>query len=142
MKLFLTFGFYILFTFLVFSQVHKERNAVLNVLENQRTAWNNGNLEEYMEGYWNSDSLRFVGKNGVRYGWNETLAAYKKGYPSKKEMGYLSFNVISLEFLSENSAYMIGRWNLIRYENNISGHFLLIWKKINNNWRVIADHSS
>lgn len=119
-----------------------DRKEILKVLEDQRIAWNSGNLDEYMQGYWKSDSLRFVGKNGVRYGWNETLDAYKKGYPTQKEMGNLTFSVVSLEFLSEVSAYMIGKWTINREENSVSGHFMLIWKKINGKWFVTADHSS
>lgn len=136
--------FFMLFTLSVsvVAQVENDKKTILKILDEQRLAWNNGDIESYMRGYWKSDSLRFVGKSGVRYGWNETLASYKKGYPSKKEMGQLSFNVISLEFLSKNSAFMIGKWSISRDENNISGHFMLIWKKIDGNWLITADHSS
>lgn len=136
--------FFMLFTLSVsvVAQDENDKKTILKILDEQRLAWNNGDIESYMRGYWKSDSLRFVGKSGVRYGWNETLASYKKGYPSKKEMGQLSFNVISLEFLSKNSAFMIGKWSISRDENNISGHFMLIWKKIDGNWLITADHSS
>ena len=119
-----------------------DRDAILKVLEDQRIAWNSGDIEGYMQGYWKSDSLRFVGKNGVRYGWNETLSSYKKGYPTKTEMGSLTFNVISLEPFSETSAFMIGKWSIARAENSVSGHFMLIWKKIAGKWLITADHSS
>ncbi|KAF0141406.1 MAG: hypothetical protein FD122_1654 [Stygiobacter sp.] len=144
MKHFLTVVIFICLAAFTFAQNVKnaDHEAILKVLEDQRIAWNSGNLEGYMQGYWKSDSLRFVGKNGVRYGWNETLNSYRKGYPSKTEMGNLTFNLISLEFLSQTSAFMIGKWSLERAENSVSGHFLLIWKKIEGNWLITADHSS
>ena len=144
MKHFLTVVIFICLVGFTFAQNVKnaDREAILKVLEDQRIAWNSGNLEGYMQGYWKSDSLRFVGKTGVRYGWNETLNSYRKGYPSKTEMGNLTFNLISLEFLSQTSAFMIGKWSLERTENSVSGHFLLIWKKIEGNWLITADHSS
>ncbi len=125
-----------------FAQNDDDKNAILKVLEDQRLAWNSGSLEEYMQGYWKSDSLMFIGKNGVKYGWNETLASYIRGYPSQKEMEKLTFTVISLDFLSGSSAYMVGKWNISRVDNNIMGHFLLIWKKVKSSWLIVADHSS
>ncbi|MFA7421742.1 MAG: nuclear transport factor 2 family protein [Melioribacteraceae bacterium] len=119
-----------------------DKEEILKVLEAQRVAWNEGALEKYMQGYWNSDSLRFIGKSGVRFGWDETLESYKKGYPTKDEMGNLVFEVISLEGISESTAFMIGKWSLIRKENNVFGHFSLIWKKIKGKWLITSDHSS
>ena len=144
MKHFLTVVIFICLAGFTFAQNVKnaDREAILKVLEDQRIAWNSGNLEGYMQGYWKSDSLRFVGKNGVRYGWNETLGSYKKGYPTKAEMGNLTFDVISLELLGKTSAFMIGKWSLERAENSVSGHFMLVWKKIEGKWLITADHSS
>lgn len=144
MKHFLTAIILMCLASLSFAQNFKnaDRVAILKVLEDQRVAWNSGDIEGYMQGYWKSDSLRFVGKNGVRYGWNETLSSYKKGYPSKTEMGSLTFNVISLELLSGTSAFMIGKWAISRAENSVSGHFMLIWKKREGKWLITADHSS
>jgi len=119
-----------------------DEKEILQVLEDQRIAWNKGDITEYMKGYWNSDSLMFIGKNGIRYGWNETLNAYKKGYPNKEAMGFLEFEVIKLEFFSSNSAFMIGKWKLTRTIDNIAGYFTLVWKKIKNEWIIVADHSS
>lgn len=142
MKCILTFCLALFFTVCSFAQNYEDKNAIFKVLEDQKLAWNSGSLEEYMQGYWKSDSLMFIGKNGVKYGWNETLASYQKGYPSKKEMGVLTFSVISLEFLNDNSAFMVGKWNISRDEKSVSGHFLLIWKKVKNSWLIVADHSS
>lgn len=124
-----------------FSEV--DRAKILDALDQQRIAWNNGDLEGYMNGYWNSDSLRFIGKRGIQYGWNATLENYRKGYPDKEAMGKLSFEVISLEGLGNDSAFMIGKWKLDNPDKpSVEGHFTLLYKKIKGNWLVVADHSS
>ncbi len=118
-----------------------DRTSILNVLEQQRICWNNGDLAGYMKGYWKSDSTRFIGKSGINYGWNATFESYKKGYPIKEIMGKLTFKVISLEYLNPKSALMIGKWDLDRKEK-AGGYFTLIWKKINGEWLITTDHSS
>lgn len=120
----------------------KDKSEILQVLEFQRKAWNEGNIEEYMLGYWHSDSLRFVGKNGITTGWESTLKRYKKGYPDKLSMGKLTFNVLSLEILNKDTAFMIGKWEIEQKSEEISGHFTLLWKKLDNKWLIVTDHSS
>lgn len=128
---------------LMFAQnISEEKNEIMKVLNLQETAWNKGDLEEYMSGYWHSDSLMFVGSKGIQFGWEKTLANYKKSYPDKKAMGELSFEIISLDVLSEESAFMLGKWFLKREIGNLSGHFTLLWKKISGEWKVVIDHSS
>lgn len=120
-----------------------DRANILDALEQQRIAWNKGDLESYMMGYWQSDSLRFIGKRGVQYGWKSTFENYKKGYPSKEDMGKLSFEVISLEGLGNDSAFMIGKWKLdYPVKQSVDGHFTLLYRKINGKWLVVTDHSS
>lgn len=121
----------------------KDRSQILHALENQRIAWNDGDIEKYMDGYWKSDSLRFIGKRGVQYGWKATLENYKKGYPTKEAMGKLYFEVISLEGIGNEAAFMIGKWKLDYNDKpSVEGHFSLLYKKINGKWLIIADHSS
>ena len=119
-----------------------DKDSILKVLDEQRIAWNNGKIEEYMNGYWHSDSLRFIGKSGISYGWEATLKSYKKGYPDKAAMGKLTFEVLSLESLGDNTAFMIGKWSLERKDDDLSGYFSLVWKKINGKWLITTDHSS
>ncbi len=120
----------------------KEKKAVVAVLENQRLAWNKGNIEEYMQGYWKSDSLVFVGKNGPQYGWNKTLQNYQKSYPNKAAMGELQFNFINIEILDNNNAFVLGQWILKRANDEPKGYFTLRLRKINGEWKVVYDHSS
>ncbi len=119
-----------------------EEEKIKKVLFAQRDGWNKGNLEEYMEGYWKSDSLKFVGKSGITYGWQKTLENYKKAYPDKKAMGKLDFTVVKIEILGNNSAFMLGRWKLTREKDTPQGYFTLLWKKIGGKWKVVIDHSS
>lgn len=115
---------------------------ISNKLFNQAKCWNEGDIDCFMEDYWHSDSLMYIGKNGVTYGWQNTLDNYKKRYPSKREMGILDFEIIKLDRLDESHYFMIGKWSLKREIGDIGGHFSLIWKKINREWVIVADHSS
>lgn len=110
----------------------------------QEEAWNKGSIDEFMNGYWESKELRFVsGKSGIRYGYEETLNGYKKAYPDKSQMGILTFTLINVEKISKKSALVIGKWALDREkEEDLEGHFSLIWKKIKGQWVIVVDHSS
>lgn len=120
----------------------QDRQAILNVLETQRQAWNKGDLESYMQGYWKSDSLLFVGKSGPKYGWQTTLDNYRKGYSDKVAMGYLTFDILKVEMLGKGSAFVLGAWHLKRANDNPQGYFTLWLRKIKDEWKVVADHSS
>jgi hypothetical protein len=118
-----------------------EKDAIMNVMNMQEQAWSDGSVDDFMKGYWQSDSLMFVGKNGIKYGWETTLDNYKKSYPDKSAMGKLEFDVIKLE-VNGTSAFMLGKWSLIRENDNPNGYFDLYWKKINGNWVITIDHTS
>jgi|TARA_B110000967_G_scaffold3416_2_gene3488 ketosteroid isomerase-like protein len=111
-------------------------------LEAQELAWNTGDLSTFMEHYWKSDSMAFMGKTGVTYGWQQTLDAYKAGYPTQKEMGILEFEIKKLDVLSSDAAYMLGSWNIERDTLDVGGHFSLILKKIAGHWVIVTDHTS
>ena len=119
-----------------------DREAILNLLEQQRSGWNKGDLEAYMQGYWRSDSLLFVGKSGPTYGWQKTLEKYKRGYPDKQAMGFLTFGIKKIELLSKDQAFVLGSWNLKRANDEPKGYFTLWLRKIEGYWKVVADHSS
>jgi len=119
-----------------------EQRAVAQLLESQRVAWNKGDLVEYMNGYWHSDSLVFVGKNGPQYGWQKTLDNYKRSYPDKSAMGELFFNLLKIEIIDANNAFVLGQWRLKRINDEPKGYFTLRLQKIQGNWKVVYDHSS
>lgn len=120
----------------------KDDMAVKQLLLNQDEAWNSGNLEAFMSGYWKNDSLMFIGKNGITYGWQNTLDNYKKGYPDTTAMGKLHFEYIEIKRLSPLYYFVTGKWFLTRTIGNLNGAFTLLVKKINNKWVIIRDHSS
>lgn len=116
--------------------------SIRNVMAQQEVAWNKGELEAFMRGYWKSDSLQFISSRGINYGWQATLDGYKKGYPTKEAMGVLSFTILSIEKLSPTSAVVIGKWHLKRSTDEPNGHFMLLWKKVDEQWVIVADHTS
>ncbi|TCC93294.1 DUF4440 domain-containing protein [Pedobacter frigiditerrae] len=132
----------IAFSFAVKAQKSTEKQAILNVLEKQRAEWNKGDVEAYMQGYWKSDSLLFVGKSGPTYGWQKTLENYKKGYPDKATMGYLTFGIKKVEFLTKDKAFVLGSWNVKQEKAELKGYFTLLLRKIDGFWKVVVDHSS
>lgn len=119
-----------------------QKDLILKLLEDQRLAWNRGDIKEYMQGYIQSDSLLFVGKSGPQYGWNNTLNNYRKSYPDKSAMGYLSFDIKEIKMISADYAFVLGAWHLKREKDEPKGFFTLLVKKISGNWKVIADHTS
>ena len=124
-----------------FAQSADEKN-IRNVLSSQVTAWNAGNIEDFMKGYWQNDSVMFIGKSGITYGWQNTLNNYKKNYPDTAAMGALSFDLLEFKSLSPIYYFVVGKWHLQRSIGNAGGHFTLLFKKINKHWFIIADHSS
>lgn len=95
-----------------------------------------------MNGYWESDSLKFIGSRGLTYGWQSTLTNYQHSYPDTAAMGKLTFHILSVEQAGPRSAFVVGQWHLKRTKGNLQGHFSLLWKKLAGKWVIVADHSS
>lgn len=118
---------------------------ILEVLDAQVRAWNQGNIPAFMSGYLDSDSTRFVSAKGVTEGYQRVLARYLSAYPTKEKMGELSFGDLNVRLLSSDLAVVVGRWNLKRADangGNVSGYFTLIFQKTVNGWKIIHDHTS
>ena len=120
----------------------KDEVDVRNVLAKQNAAWNRGDIDAFMVGYWENDSLMFIGKSGVTYGYKNTLANYKKNYPDTTVMGKLTFTLIHVKQLSPEYFHVTGKYYLTRTIGDASGHFTLMFRKINGKWVIISDHSS
>lgn len=116
--------------------------AIRKMLEAQVRAWNMGDKEAFMQGYWKSDSLMFIGKSGVTKGWQQTLDNYHRNYPDAAAMGKLTFDLLSFQKLSPSNYFVVGKWHLQRTAGDVSGHFSLVFKKIKGAWKIVADHSS
>lgn len=137
--------FFLLFSssLLVKAQSSKDKWQILNILDRQMKAWNEGNIDNFMNGYWESDSLMYIGKMGVTYGYKSTLQSYKKNYPDKSTMGTLKFDIIKVSFISNDAYFVVGKWYLTRpQKGDVGGHYTLLWRKIKGNWVIVADHSS
>ena len=119
-----------------------EEAQIRQLLATQTDAWNRGNIECFMQTYWTSDSLLFIGKNGVQSGWQETLANYRKSYPDTTAMGKLSFDILVVKRLSPEYYYVVGKWMLQRSIGDLSGHYDLLLQKRKGKWVIVADHSS
>ncbi|MFD2512607.1 YybH family protein [Pontibacter locisalis] len=117
---------------------------VKQVLKQQSECWSKGDLECYMQGYWKSDSLLFIGSRGLTYGWQQTLDNYKMGYPDASAMGELTFNLKEIRPLSPETMLVVGKWHLEREaaKGNLEGHFSVIFKQFTDGWKIVADHSS
>ncbi|MER2998218.1 YybH family protein [Pontibacter populi] len=117
---------------------------VKQVLAEQAEHWSNGNLEGYMQGYWKSDSLLFIGKSGLTYGWQQTLDNYKRGYPDVSAMGKLTFDLKEVRPLAADNILVVGKWHLQREaaKGNLEGHFSVIFQRFADGWKIVADHSS
>jgi hypothetical protein len=119
----------------------KDKKDIQKVLKQQRIAWSKNNIEEFMESYWKSDSLKFYGANGVTYGWDATLERYQKAYPTKDHTGTLSFRINAISKISDDAYYVLGEYHLKREVGNADGIFMLIFKNIDGEWKIIADTS-
>lgn len=120
----------------------KDKQQILSILQRQTEDWNRGNIDAFMVGYWNNDSLLFIGKSGVTYGYRATLENYKKGYSDTAQMGKLSFNILEVRRLSAEYYFVVGKWFLKRSVGDVGGHYSLLWRKIKGKWVIVADHSS
>ena len=131
----------IVFTLISLKSIGQEA-AIRSLLQKQTEAWNRGDIEGFMGGYWKNDSLMFIGKSGITYGWQQTLDNYKKGYPDKTAMGELTFTLIEMKPLSKKYFSVVGKWHLKRTIGDLSGHYTLLLKKIKGKWVIVKDHSS
>ena len=120
----------------------KDETAIRNAMNEQLTAWNSGDLNRFMGTYWQDDSLMFIGKSGITYGWQKTLENYKKGYPDTATMGKLDFKILQVKRLSMIYFFVVGKWHLTRSVGDVGGHFTLLFRKVKGKWVIVADHSS
>lgn len=120
----------------------RDEQQIRRLLQAQTAAWNRGDIEGFMQTYWQSDSLMFIGKKGISRGWTETLNNYRHSYPDTTAMGKLSFDILQVKRLSPEYYYVVGKWMLKRSIGDLSGHYDLLLRRIKGRWVIIADHSS
>jgi ketosteroid isomerase-like protein len=127
--------------FACFAQTSPEA-SIRQIMADQAAAWNKGNIDEFMKGYWNNDSLVFVGQSGLSYGYGTALANYKKHYDSPDKMGQLFFTLLSIKKLSPDYYFVLGKWLLKRKAGDVGGIYSLLFRKIDGHWQIVVDHTS
>jgi ketosteroid isomerase-like protein len=135
------FGFLLLFLS-GFAQSSDDEKDIRKLMEDQSAAWNRGSIDDFMKGYWQNDSLMFIGKLGISYGYSGALANYKKNYDDADKMGKLFFTLLRLDKLSPEYYYITGKWFLKRKAGDVGGIYTLLFRKIGGQWVIIADHTS
>jgi ketosteroid isomerase-like protein len=124
------------------TKIDKDKTAIKALLTAQKDAWNNYDIDAFMQGYWKSDDLAFYGSGGVIKGWQATLERYKKSYPTQEHFGTLDFVFNEITPITNESYYIMGEFHLTRTVGNANGIFMLVLKKIKDDWKIIADTSA
>jgi beta-aspartyl-peptidase (threonine type) len=114
---------------------------VREVLERQVSAWNEGNIDGFMETYWRSEALTFSSGGNTTRGWQATRDHYHERYPDRATMGQLRFSELEFPLVLEDVALVLGRWKLTRDES-ISGNFSLVLRRLDGSWKIVHDHTS
>ncbi|MDP1676368.1 MAG: nuclear transport factor 2 family protein [Bacteroidota bacterium] len=120
----------------------QRKKQIQLVIDRQVAGWNSGNIDSFMTGYVQFDSLRFASGGSVTYGWKNMLERYKKNYPSKEKMGVLTFSQISIDLISSDAAMVFGKWSLKRSNDEPWGLFTLLFRNTSGEWRIVHDHTS
>lgn len=137
--------FSILFSFIFIVSALAQNNdeqQIRSLLKAQEAAWNKADLRSFMKGYWENDSMLFMGKNGPTYGYNATLKNYLKSYPDSAHTGHFTATIVSVKKLSNKYYMVVGKWHLQRSAGDVGGYFSLLFRKIKNQWLIVMDHTS
>lgn len=124
------------------TKAEKIRLEIRKVMDEQVAAWNNGDIDGFMKGYWNSEELVFVSADRVTKGWQQTTDNYKKSYNTREKMGVLTFSELEIEVLGKDSAKVLGRWKVAHEPKDSQGRFTLIFRKFKDGWKIVHDHTS
>ena len=142
MRFLIIFLFVVTLSFTAPGQTSKIESNIRAVMNDQVAAWNRGDIDGFMRGYWNSEKLTFVSGANVTRGWQPTLDRYKKNYDSRAKMGTLAFSDMEITVLSKDAAVVLGNWSLAREKDNPHGKFTLVFRKFKDGWRIVQDHTS
>lgn len=112
------------------------------VLDMQQEAWNRGDVQAFLQGYWHSPDLTFSGSGGITRGWDGLLERYHKAYPDRAAMGQLTFSGLEFRELGPKAFLVLGSWHLARTSGDIGGVFTLVFQRFPDGWRIIHDHTS
>jgi len=128
---------------LLFGQTSKVQKEIEKVLQTQVNLWNKGYISGFMEYYEKSEDLKFIGKNGITSGWKATLQRYLTTYPDQETMGNLTFDIKEIDVTAGKTAWILGKWQLVRpKKGDVGGYFTILMKKIKGRWLIVRDHTS
>jgi len=119
-----------------------EQASIRKVLADQAEAWNRGDLDRFLDGYWHSDRTVFAGGGDIHRGFDAMAARYRKSYGTPEKMGKLTFANVNFESIDRDRAVVTGSWNLEREIGLSGGVFTLIFRKLPEGWRIVHDHTS
>ena len=119
-----------------------DKAEIMRILDVQAIDWSDGDLEKFMKGYWKSDSMQFIGKSGIRFGWQPTLENYRKNFPDTVAMGKLRYEILKINPVSSDAVYLKGKFFLTRTIGDMNGIFTLVFRKIDGLWLIVYDHTS
>jgi ketosteroid isomerase-like protein len=117
---------------------------VTKVLLRQEAAWNRGDIDAFAEGYKNSPDTLFINSQ-IQRGYASMLDAYKRNYPTKDNMGQLTFSELEVHPIDDKVAVCIGRFKLERSKKNggnAEGLFSLVFEKTDAGWKIVVDHTT
>ena len=124
------------------SPLRDPQEIIVATLHAQAAAWNEGNLQAFMETYWKDDDLKFVSGTAVTKGWAATMKRYRERYSDGSGLGQLSFERTDVEMISDDVAIVTGRFNHVKNEEASSGAFTLVMKRMGGVWRIVHDHTA
>jgi len=120
----------------------QDHAAIEAVLQAQQGAWNRGDVDAFMEGYWQSPELSFSGTSGITRGFDGVRERYKTKYANRAQMGTLEFSDLEFHFLGPDAALVLGHWHLKRDSGDLGGVFSLVWQRFPQGWKIVHDHTS
>ena len=117
--------------------------AVRKMLDEQVAAWNKGDLDGFMAGYWKDDKLFYISGAKSVEGWKALKERYEKTYRGEgKEMGKLKFAELNVEPLGLGVVLVRGKWEVAMSKEKFEGWFTLLVRKFPDGWKVTHDHTS
>ncbi|MEM9495268.1 MAG: nuclear transport factor 2 family protein [Pseudomonadota bacterium] len=124
------------------SRRRNPKDIIRATLAAQAAAWNEGNLEAFMDTYSRDDGLKMVSADGVAKGWSSTMKRYRNNYADGDGMGQLGLDRLDVEMIADDVAIVTGRFNVARADASDSGFFSLVMKRNDGAWRIVHDHTT
>ena len=124
------------------ADAHRDQVAIRAVLDEQKVAWNRGDVVAFMQGYWNAPELSFAGSTGFVRGWENVTTRYRSRYPDQASMGKLDFSDLEVRTLGPDAALVLGKWHVQRASDDVGGIFSLVFQRFPEGWKIVHDHTS